>query len=182
MLYATTGRTPWTLLDLSLGGKEYRYTDSPQPLAVTDSTGRTYAYRPGLAALALERSIGRLASVSCQLDEHPGTPWARLFMQGVIIDRAEAIIRRWFDGTILEDSEVYLRGEVTSPAWGDDTEPLTFNVAQTFAELGVYPLPSMAVGAETWPVTATSYDPACEGVTYPLVIGRPNGKIGRAHV
>jgi len=171
---ATTSRDPWVLLDLDLG-RVYRFTDSPLPLSVVDAEGRTHVYTPGLRPTELANQAGLSGDMAVEIEGYIETPWARLWAQGVSIDRASAMVRRWYDGTLLEDAEVYIRGKVTKPLWGDDTEPLSFGIARLRHESGTYPKPTMVINASTWPVDETTCDPAAIGAVYPLIMGRPLG-------
>lgn len=171
----TTGRRAWMLLDFDLQGRQFRVTDSPTPLEVTDRSGRVFTYQPGLGSLNLTRRADAQAGniqVVINIAQEPG--WAHLVARGHYIDRAPARLLRWYEGQILDVADVWIRGRAMNPTYGNTTEPLTFTVMRLRRESGVIPTDDMLISAQTWPVTAGFIvDPSALGSWYPMIFGAP---------
>jgi len=173
------GQRAWTLLDLDVQGRVYRFTDAPETQRVTDAAGTTYAYTPGLSPMTLERRVeAPTTSIGVTINAQQEVSWAKMVERGHSIDRAKVIVRRWYVGQVLDVADTYLRGVVVDPAWGNSTEPLTFTVQRLRRESGVIPTDDMLITTKTWPVTSTfTTDDAALGSWYPMVYGAPSAAL-----
>lgn len=179
-----TGRRAWILLDLDVQGRVYRFTNAPSTQVVTDAKGATFAYSPGLDDMTLERrSDSTTTSLSLTINAQQEVSWAKMLERGHVLERSRALVRRFFEGQILDVANVWIRGRVVSPAWGNDTEPLSFTVERLRREAGVIPTDGMQISATTWPVAASTVtDAAILGAWYPMVYGTPSGAMTPAYM
>ena len=111
---ARTGRRVWALLDLDVQGRVFRFTDAPEPLAVTTTAGIVYTYLPGLLPVPFARAAGALGiDEAITIEAAVEVPWARLVARGHSLERAGVIVRRWVDGQPLEAAEMWARGKMS---------------------------------------------------------------------
>ena len=66
-LPTTTAGERWALLDLSLGGLVFRYTDRPGGGTVTDANGRAWAYEGGAAIRVPARTSGQTRGIAIEV-------------------------------------------------------------------------------------------------------------------
>jgi hypothetical protein len=166
------------LLDLVVGGHVYRY--ATESVEVTDAAGRTFAYAEGLGEPGL--TYGSLfgvsdASVSVEVQAED-VDWALIVQRGHALDRAPAVLRRWYAGRTLDRARVVLRGLVTSPSYGAKGEPLALTITRSMrAQSRTIPPAQAVVDTSTWPVTGGGYvsPDSIQGAAVPLVIGCPGG-------
>ena len=173
---ARTGRRVWALLDLDVQGRVFRFTDAPEPLAVTTTAGIVYTYLPGLLPVPFARAAGALGiDEAITIEAAVEVPWARLVARGHSLERAGVIVRRWVDGQPLEAAEMWARGKAAAVGYGAVDEPLTFTVARPRYGTGIWPPTSARIDATTWPVSggAIITDEAAIGAVYPAIFGTP---------
>jgi hypothetical protein len=145
------------LLDLTVGGRVYRYATE-----ACEVDGDRY--ETGLGALTASPDA---ASVSVTVDAAPRDGWAGLALEWPLEGVPARV--RWQRGD--EAPVVVIDGYLTDPSWGTPTEGLTGQV--TLAELSdgaLMPDPTHVLAAETWPLNRP---PEREGQYYPVVFGRP---------
>lgn len=152
----------WWLLEVQVDGRVLRYSQTE--LLVLDEAGRSYVYRAGLSDLSV--AVGE-EEVEVEIVDG-SVDWPLL---AAAIEAGPCVLRRWSDGQLLEDAQVYTSGLATGVAHGSRDEPIGWVIGQPLGdetELGRQLPDTFAVIAEeTW--TA----PNEEGLYYPLVFGAP---------
>jgi len=160
-------RAHW-LLDLTVGGTVYRFSDLP--LTVDDDRGATWTYQEGLPDLAPPLTRDGAAEITIGLELQSTVDWALLESRGLPIDRSPVVLRRWWEGTTLERSRVYLRGLALGISYGKAGEPLSVTLTQDpRLESDVIPDAQAVVDEETW----SGRTDRSEGHPYPIPIGYP---------
>jgi hypothetical protein len=169
------GRKGYHLLDLDLGGEVLRYTDADVQLDITDNAGRVHRYFRGLVVSGTNAvsAIALDASVSCLVDD--GTDWALIEAKGVHLELRSGIVRRWYEGQVLEQARIVLRGFTEGVRYETSFEPCSFAVRRSARrQTLILPRPGAHVDETTWPPSgAYSLDERIEGEPYPLIIGFP---------
>jgi len=165
------GNGVWLLDLLVLGRPFYLAT---QRVDVPTAKGDTRSYQPGLADFALSK-IDSGFSGTFGLAINGGVDWAELVARGVQIERARAVVRRWYPGLALERAEVFLAGFVQDIEYGTPAEGLRLSVGALPNEISTtVPPASFRVDVNTWPVRGGfTTDEKIIGANYPLVIGAP---------
>lgn len=159
-------RAHW-LLDVEIDGVAYRW--SVESVEVETAAGETLTYTSGLGDLELAQ--GDPDIFVAVLD--PSVDWPALASQ---IDGQRVVLRRWIEGTVLEQAEVYGYGEVADVEFGAGHEPASWAISEVAGSeltLGVQvPDPLARIDATTWPITggATIGD---DGAVYPVLFGFP---------
>lgn len=153
------------LLDLTIDGRVYRW--STEAVDVVDARGATHRYEAGLAALEVAQSD----SVSVSVVD-AGVDWTAL---GARVSWSPAVLRRWAEGSVLDDAETYASGEAVDVTWSTAHEPLALAIAQPLGPqtLGL-PAPDREaqVTEATWPITAL-HEIGETSAWYPVVYGYP---------
>lgn len=161
---------PVWLLDLDVGGRVYRVADLPVEVG-------GQLYEGGLTPLSVSESGDLLDSLGLELDV--GEDWAALVVSGVVLERARAVVRRWWPGQDLDRAEVVISGWVDEPEWGSRDEPLTITVTRDERGSGLLLEPGGVADETTWPpghlqsVGDHQLSPSAEGQIYPMIIGCP---------
>lgn len=166
------------LLDVTIGGQTFRFSD--RAVSVSDTDGNPVAYQPGLepvswslAKAGPEASIGLTVS-----SDHD---WAKMAAAGISLERCSGVLRRWFPGQSLEAARIVLRGITQRVEYGPRLEPLTFSLATLPVEQSdILPPPQAVVSSETFPVILSEFDEKIEGASYPVIIGAPGDAGGSA--
>lgn len=166
------GRRAVWLLDLNFGGRVYRF--ATKAAEVLDEDGEAYQYAIGLRELSHSLAAsGPTLSIGIEVDAY--VDWALVVAQGVPLERSPGVLRRWFEGTTLEQAQVIVQGLVTRAEYGALDEALTLSLAVLPVEQSnTLPTPTWrAEAGRTWPVAEASMDEKIEGAYYPFVLGRP---------
>lgn len=161
------------LLDLVVGGIEYRYATSP--VTVTDDNGASYRYDEGLSDLALPLVQDGGAELTVGIEISSDEDWALLEARGYPIERARGVLRRWHEGQTLERARVYCRGLALAVSHGERGEPMSLTLTRDPGlEADVLPDPQQVVTETNWPVRG-SYTTASSviGQAYPIIVGQP---------
>jgi hypothetical protein len=159
-------RTHW-LLDVEIDGQEYRW--SVDAVEVETADGDTLRYSSGLRDPEL--AVGEFGAEVEVVDD--SVDWPALAPQ---LDGRRVVLRRWIEGTSLEQAEVYANGEATDVLFGARSESVAWAISDvpgSETSLGVQvPDPLARIDATTWPITggATLCD---EGAMYPVLFGYP---------
>lgn len=167
------GKQPEWLLDLVVNGRPFRFATAPIEVARAD--GEVLEYRDGLqdieAGIAADGSADRSLSITLDASES----WDELVAAFLSFERAPVVLRRWFEGQLLEQARVLIEGQVDGLRYGDASEPIAFQVLrQVRAQSRKFPTPPMVVDETTWP----SVDGRLLGVYYPVIIGAPGTTSG----
>lgn len=174
------GRTCHWLLDLDVGGRTYHF--SADAVDVATHSGEVLAYEPGLGALEVTR--GEDPTTVAIVLATGGVDWARLVSRGLDLATCTAILRRWYEGQVLEEARVIVAGRVTEPTYGSVHEPLEFSVERVgWDETATVPPPAAVIDTRTWPLAGQvdllgnpaelAPDEAVIGAVYPWPFGRP---------
>ena len=169
------------LLDLTIAGAVYRLGD--EDAVVTDADGTAHAYVAALARPDATEEAGSVdRTVAVTLSPDAGVDWSLLVARGIDLSQGTGILRRWFEGQVLEQAEVVHEGDVKRPSYGDLNEGLTFSLERRpWDDETLIPEATAVVDEATWPTTRSSSayasDDAVYGVAYPVIIGFP-GAIG----
>jgi hypothetical protein len=150
------------LLELELDGRVYRWSVERQE--VEDASGQTWVYRAGLEDL--ETAEGDEPTVSV-VDE--SVDWPAL---GPEVDGRPAVLRRWEEGTALEEAQVVARGVAVSVRYGARYESIGLTIAEVVGleSLGVsFPDAAAMVTVEAWSAPGLGD----EGWVYPVIFGYP---------
>jgi len=171
--YAETANRAHWLLDLEIGGVQYRFASSS--VEVMTEAGETLTYEEGLSAPSISLVQDGAAESSAAITISSRDDWARIEARGYSLDRAAGVLRRWWEGTTLERARVYLRGLTSEAEYGGRGDPLTLTLSRSPVTSARSMLdPQMLIYGRTWPVRATyATDPGVSGAAYPLVIGCP---------
>jgi len=175
------GRRVHWLLELEIEGRAYRF--AVEPLDVERADGTVQRWLAGLHPLELRLGTDGPPTASIVIDDV--VDWARLVARGVALHAATATLRRWYEGDLLEEARVLLRGRVVDPDYGAALEPLSFRLERgAWVEPRLVPPPTAIVDARTWPITTTpdvfEPDPGILGASYPWVFGSPGARGGIA--
>jgi hypothetical protein len=172
------GRRPVWLLDLDVNGHVFRFATIQAD--VTDADGNGYRYEAGLEDFDLPRSqAGANASIGVTVTS--SVDWPALLATGATLERAPAVLRRWYAGLPLERARVVLRGLAVASEYGAVDEPIALSIRPLPAEQAdVIPWPQARVDSSTFPTLAPNYAPdeKIEGSAYPIVIGAPGNNPG----
>lgn len=153
------------LLDLTIDGRPYRW--STENLEVTTADGDTLLYVAGLDDLSLAASDEATVTVT---DEEVDWPTMAPEVQG-----QRVTLRRWTEGTVLEEAVVYSSGYAAGVEYATRHDPVTFAIATTEGAMSVgsqVPDVTARVDAATWPTTALHVI-GSEGAAYPVIFGYP---------
>lgn len=165
-------RAEW-LLEMTVNGRPFRFATAP--VTVTRIDGTEVEFREGLANL--EGSViadgATDRSVSIQLDASES--WDELVARFLSIERSPVIVRRWFEGQLLERARILIEGRVDGLRYGERLTPIRFSVLrQVRTDSRMFPTPAMVIDDTTWPVRAGyTTDSRLIGVHYPVIIGAP---------
>lgn len=159
-------RAHW-LLDVEIDGAVYRWSDAA--LEVVNAEGDTLDYASGLGDLDVAQGQ---SGIGVEVLD-PTVDWPTLARE---IDGRRAILRRWVEGSILEQAEVYAFGEAVNVGFGGRTEPVSFaieDVSGSEGSLGTQVPDVLArVDETTWPVDS-GHVAGTGGGTYPVIFGFP---------
>lgn len=171
----TLGAAAVWLLDLQFSGQTYRF--ATQAVEVVDDLGATFRYSLGLQDFDFDYSdTGFDLTVGVEIDAD--TDWSALVASGVQLERAPAVLRRWFEGQSLDRARVVVRGITAEVEYGAKDESIELSVMSAPVEQSDTLPPTLhTVGPDTWPVDLIDFDEKIEGAMYPIVIGFP-GTIG----
>jgi hypothetical protein len=166
---AIDGRKVHWLLELSIGERVYRY--AVDDVDVEDAHGESYRYASGLADLQVVLSVDAAPRATVEVT---GEDWALLVARGLDLASGRAVLRRWFEGQVLEESRVVVEGRVVDPEYGSHREPLGFGIESLATEKRSVPPPAAAIDSRTWPVQANfEPDERVLGACYPWPFGSP---------
>lgn len=166
-----TGRFYW-LLDVQVAERAYRW--STEDRVVLDADGNALDYAAGLK----DQEIGQ-GDPDVDVEVFDATvDWPRV---GPLLDGSRCVLRRWREGDVLEQAEVYSRGTVADPEWETVQDPASWSIVQVL-DLPPFPDPSAVVSDVTSEVIEDDqYIPAGHaGMYYPLIFGFP-GRLVRQY-
>ena len=167
----TRGRTYHWLLELTLGGRVHRLSDTG--FTVTASGGDTYRFTPGLDTLSIEEALDFWASEPTITDvsftAYMPVSIPALIKAGQPVAGATATLAIWYEGTTWEQRRKIITGTLSAVVYGAADDPLSAAiVVDTDADAGDI-LADVVVDYTTWPDS----DDQVEGQYYPLVLGHP---------
>jgi hypothetical protein len=167
-----SARFHW-LLDVQIGERLYRW--SVEDVTVTNADGDDLEYRAGLRDE--DRGQGDPDVDVEVLDA--SVDWPRV---GPLLDGAPCVLRRWREGDVIEQAEVYSRGTVAEPEWETAQDPASWDIVQV---LDLPPFPDAAakvsdVTTETSEADGSEIPPDQSGMYYPVVFGHP-GRLVRQY-
>ena len=167
-----SGRLVW-LLTVEYASRVYRWSTSP--IEVVDADGVSHPYDGGLSLdgwtedIAVSTSIPEPQSVTVEVD-WPGSV-AEIIQSGHPLDVATAELSCLVEGEALEDRVIVALGDVETPEYGADTEPVALTISGArYEDRAIIPAGTARVSAET---VLTAYDDGEEGRYYPIVWGSP---------
>jgi len=168
------GASLWWVASLSVGGRVYRWAESP--LEVTSDDG-DLAIAGGLQNAAISQVApwmgGAPESRQVSLDLMPsavGMNPASLLSSRYMLDRAPVEVALWRAGDAWEERQVLLQGLVVGYDWGGPDEVLTIEGEESAQQdRGLLPFPGAVVSSTTWPYAA----PPAGGLYYPVILGAP---------
>jgi hypothetical protein len=147
---------------------------SRQFLLIVYKLGRSHLYRPGLERPTVARAAGRVAAASISITSDHADSWPLLAKRGHPFNMSRAVLRHYYEGQLLEQAEIWLRGRVVSPSWGTKDDPLSFRLERQLRLSGNLPSPTMRIDERTFDIA--KIDPRVVGAVGPIVVGTP-GKI-----
>ena len=165
------GRPHW-LLDVTIEGRPFRYSD--QALTVVDADGNELEYSEGLAPITVVPSGLAVVEASVAITIDSADDWGTLVARGATLERQPAVLRRWFEGQTIELAQTYLDGVTSEVVVETADDEKTFAIVRSLQVTGRPILDDDAVVDEdTWTIVDTERHDALEGVYYPIPIGRP---------
>jgi hypothetical protein len=170
----TEGNAEHWLLDFQLPGRVFRVTTSPTELLILDKPGKSYLYRPGLARPTVAKSAGEVGAAAISITSSELDGWPLLAKRGHPFNMSRAVLRHHFEGQLLGQSEIYLRGRVVGPSWATKDDALSFRLERQLRRSGDLPSPAMRIDDQTF--DPLLIDPRIYGAVGPVVVGTP-GKI-----
>jgi len=164
------GGDPVTLVTISWGGRDYRFSDVAVDIDTAD--GDVVSYEGGLEAIAIDESIDALAIEP----EFPSVPVSVIFPidvaekieQGQDLASATAEVAVHVVGQNYDDRERIVEGQLVEPEYGAANEPVSFSVeGPSLVDTGLTHKATEVASDDTWsdPESGTPY--------YPRVFGRP---------
>lgn len=168
----TTAPAHW-LLDLVLGGRIYRIADAD--LEVTTMAGEILDYTAGLADLTITIADNGMEPTAIQIGPWPSDSWGDLVADGADLASATATLRRWWEGSTWNTSELVASGPLVQPEYETADDPVMFSIdLPRYDRTATVPALTQRIDTTTWPVTGTLQpDPATNGAAYPVIYGRP---------
>lgn len=174
--YRRTDAPAHWLLDLMLGGRVYRLADAD--LEIISSVNGTIEYAAGLPDLAITLGGDGMESLGIQIGPWPGDSWAELAELGADLGSGSALLRRWYEGTLLEQAEAFAQGQILEPEYETADDPIVFSIdLPRYDRTATVPARTERIDETTWPITSSPVplqpDMAMRGAVYPRVYGRP---------
>ncbi len=165
-------RAHW-LLDIDVNGSPFRFATAP--LEILRADGVTLVYREGLDDIRHSLTAEGSTDFSIPITLDNSEAWRDLIANYAQLERAAAVIYRWFDGQTFEQARKVLDGTVQGFAYGEQLEPVSFDVVRQIRTRGrKFPTPAMVADEVTWPVRVGLVLAAnVIGAFYPIVIGAP---------
>lgn len=172
------GKRGHWLLDFELNGRPFRFATAPLLIARDD--GSELFYQEGLQDFSHSLTGEGSTDFTIPIELDASENWEVLVANFVTLERAPAIVRRYFEGQILEEARVVVRGQLQGFAYGERLERVTFNVVRRIRTRGrMFPTPGMVVDEDTWPVRALWNVPeTILGAFYPIIVGAPGTTAG----
>ena len=160
------------LLQVDMGGRIFRF--STEGVAILDADGVSHLYTGSMEEIEYETSFelfGTSAGVpSLGIDVLFPVSIAALAQSGHHLASATGQLSIWVQDTTLEARVVILEGGLTDIQYGDEGDPVTFNIeSDDFTDHNLFPDPAAAINGKTWPVA----DEKSLGAVYPFVFGKP---------
>lgn len=174
--YRRTDAPAHWLLDLTVGGRIYRLADVD--LEVVSSSGDTIEYIGALPDLEVTIGSDGLAALGIEIGPWPGDSWAELAELGADLGAGVALLRRWYEGTVIELAERFLEGPVVEPEYETADDPIAFSIdLPRYDRTATVPSRTQRIDPSTWPITTSPIalypDPSMLGAYYPRIYGRP---------
>lgn len=165
------------LLTLSMGGRVWRFSTSPEAVTITASlTGEVLTFWPGLTdpsptAGMDSTEAGMEIPVELLL---PPDAWGYLCTADDLSD-VGAELALWQEDTAWESRQVWVDGRVDSPVYETEGDPISFSILESpWEDRSQIPGITEQVTGDTWPVQAGYACPeAASGQFYPYVFGCP---------
>ena len=170
----------WWIASLSVGGRTYRWAESP--LVVASDSG-SLAIGGGLQGAQVSQTAPWLGlqpeTRQATLDLSPslGANPAALLSARYMLDGSAIEVALWRAGDAWEERQVLLSGFVTGYDWGGPDEVLSIEGTESaLQDRGMIPDPGAVVTSTTWPASAAS----AVGLFYPTILGAPgsDGTLG----
>jgi hypothetical protein len=160
------------LLQVDLGGRIFRF--STEGVAILDADGVSHLYTGSMDEIEYETNFelfGTSAGVpSLAITVLFPVSVAGLAQSGQHLSSATGQLSIWVQDTTLEDRVVILEGGLTDIQYGEEGDPVTFNIeSDDFTDHNLFPDPAAAINGKTWPVA----DDKSLGAVYPFVFGKP---------
>lgn len=167
----TFARYYW-LLDVQVGERLYRWSTEDRTVLTADGEALDYA-----AGLDLDDLGQGDPDVNVEVLD-PSVDWPRV---GPLLDGSRCVLRRWREGTALEQAEVYSRGTAVDPEWETTQDPASWAIVQVL-DVPPFPDPGAVVDDTTTEVIGSTQEiPANQsGMMYPVVFGWP-GRLVRQY-
>lgn len=174
--YRRTDAPAHWLLDLTVGGRVYRLADVD--LEVISASGDTIEYIGALPDLSVTIGSDGLAALGIEVGPWPGDSWAELAELGADLGGGTALLRRWYEGTVIELAERFAEGALIEPEYETADDPVSFSIdLPRYDRTATVPAQTQRIDATTWPITSSPFqlfpDPSMLGATYPRVYGQP---------
>lgn len=160
------------LLEAQIAERLYRWSTEDRVVYTAD--GEALDYAAGLKDDELGQGD---PDVDVEVSD-PSVDWPRV---GRRLDGAACVLRRWREGTVLEQAEVYARGTAVDPEWETVQDPVSWNIVQVL-DAPPFPDPGAVVDNTTTEVIGSTQEiPANQsGMMYPVVFGWP-GRLVRQY-
>lgn len=164
------------LLDLTIGGRVYRLADTD--LEIFSSSGETVEYSAGLPDLSITIGSDGMDATAIEIGPWRGDSWAELVQLGADLGAGSALLRRWYEGTVIELAEAFASGQLLEPEYETADDPIAFSIdLPRYDRTVTVPARTERIDPSTWPVTSSPFalspDPSMQGAIYPRIYGRP---------
>jgi len=182
------GRDLVWLLEVYLGGTVLRW--STKPVDVPTASGGSLAFPGGVDGHTQQRllalfddSPGEVEASFTELPSPEGL--GSLIAQGAVLGAASAAVSLWAVGTLYEERDVYVVGQLSRPQYGGDRDPVAFTVTERANNNSqVWPPESEIMTSGTFgdpipgpsgPIPrSNSIRAEAVGATYPYILGQFN--------
>jgi len=167
------------LLEFEIG-RVLRFAERAVDIETRD--GEILHFSAGLAPFTLGTSVGGEASIGFAIDAGEAVRasalnWAALVAEGIDLEERSGTLYRHFEGQLLEECRVWLKGRTKGAEYGGEDQPtshLSISLERRPTKGNTVPGPQERADLITWPVNAgATLDDAINGAAYPIIIGAP---------
>lgn len=164
------------LLDLTIGGLVYRLADTD--LEIFSSSGDVFEYMAGLPELSITIGADGMDATAIEIGPWRSDSWAELVQLGADLGAGMALLRRWYEGTVIELAEPFAEGQILEPEYETADDPIAFSIdLPRYDRTATVPTRTGRIDPTTWPITSSPFplspDPSMLGAIYPRIYGRP---------